>query len=53
MQHVLAPESVAVIGASRRRGTVGRAILDNVRASGCARPAVPGEPAPGDLPYNL
>jgi acyl-CoA synthetase (NDP forming)/GNAT superfamily N-acetyltransferase len=34
MRHVLAPESVAVIGASRRRGTVGRAILDNIRASG-------------------
>jgi acyl-CoA synthetase (NDP forming) len=36
MQHVLAPESVAVIGASRRRGTVGRAILDNFRAGGYA-----------------
>ena len=32
LQHVLAPKSVAVIGASRRRGTVGRAILDNIRA---------------------
>ena len=32
LRHVLAPESVAVIGASRRRGTVGRAILDNIRA---------------------
>ena len=31
LQHVLAPKSVAVIGASRRRGTVGRAILDNIR----------------------
>jgi acyl-CoA synthetase (NDP forming)/GNAT superfamily N-acetyltransferase len=36
LRHVLAPESVAVIGASRRRGTVGRAILDNIRASGYA-----------------
>jgi acyl-CoA synthetase (NDP forming)/GNAT superfamily N-acetyltransferase len=34
LQHVLAPKSVAVIGASRRRGTVGRAILDNIRAGG-------------------
>ena len=33
---MLAPESVAVIGASRRRGTVGRAILDNIRAGGYA-----------------
>ena len=32
LQHVLAPKSIAVIGASRRRGTVGRAILDNIRA---------------------
>jgi acyl-CoA synthetase (NDP forming)/GNAT superfamily N-acetyltransferase len=32
LRYVFAPESVAVIGASRRRGTVGRAILDNIRA---------------------
>jgi acyl-CoA synthetase (NDP forming)/GNAT superfamily N-acetyltransferase len=31
LRHVLAPESVVVIGASRERGTVGRAILDNIR----------------------
>ena len=36
LRHVLAPESVAVIGASRRRGTVGRAILDNIRSGGYA-----------------
>ena len=36
LRHVLAPESVAVIGASRRRGTVGRTIVDNIRASGYA-----------------
>ena len=36
LRHVLAPESVVVIGASRRRGTVGRAILDNIRAGGYA-----------------
>jgi acyl-CoA synthetase (NDP forming)/GNAT superfamily N-acetyltransferase len=34
LRHVLAPESVAVIGASRRQGTVGRAILDNIRVGG-------------------
>ena len=34
LRHIFAPESVAVIGASRRRGTVGRAILDNIRAGG-------------------
>ena len=36
LRHVLAPESVVVIGASRRRGTVGRAILDNIRGGGFA-----------------
>ncbi len=36
LRHVLAPESVVVIGASRRRGTVGRAILENIRAGGYA-----------------
>ena len=34
LRHILAPESVVVIGASRRRGTVGRAILDNIRTGG-------------------
>jgi acyl-CoA synthetase (NDP forming)/GNAT superfamily N-acetyltransferase len=34
LRHVLAPESVVVIGASRRRGTVGRSILDNIRTGG-------------------
>jgi succinyl-CoA synthetase alpha subunit/GNAT superfamily N-acetyltransferase len=34
LRHVLAPESVVVVGASRRPGTVGRAILDNVRSGG-------------------
>jgi acyl-CoA synthetase (NDP forming)/GNAT superfamily N-acetyltransferase len=36
LRHVLAPESIVVIGASRRTGTVGRAILDNVRTCGYA-----------------
>jgi acyl-CoA synthetase (NDP forming)/GNAT superfamily N-acetyltransferase len=34
LRHILAPESVVVIGASRRRGTVGRAILDNILTGG-------------------
>jgi acyl-CoA synthetase (NDP forming)/GNAT superfamily N-acetyltransferase len=36
LRRVLAPESVVVIGASRHRGTVGRAILDNIRTAGYA-----------------
>jgi len=36
LRHVLAPESVVVIGASRRRGTIGRSILDNIAAGGYA-----------------
>ena len=34
LRHVLAPESVVVIGASRRTGAPGRAILDNIRTGG-------------------
>jgi acyl-CoA synthetase (NDP forming)/GNAT superfamily N-acetyltransferase len=36
LRHILAPESVVVIGASRRRGTVGRAIVDNILTGGYA-----------------
>jgi acyl-CoA synthetase (NDP forming)/GNAT superfamily N-acetyltransferase len=36
LRHVFAPESVAVIGVSRRPGTVGRAIWDNIRGAGYA-----------------
>jgi acyl-CoA synthetase (NDP forming) len=36
LRHVFAPESVVVVGASRRRGTAGRAIVDNIRAGGYA-----------------
>ncbi len=36
LRHVFAPASVAVIGASRRPGTVGRAIWDNIRGAGYA-----------------
>jgi acyl-CoA synthetase (NDP forming)/GNAT superfamily N-acetyltransferase len=34
LRHVLAPESVVVIGASRRPGTIGRSVLDNIAAAG-------------------
>ena len=34
LRPVFAPRSVAVIGASRRRGTVGRSVLDNIRTGG-------------------
>jgi acyl-CoA synthetase (NDP forming)/GNAT superfamily N-acetyltransferase len=62
LRHLFAPESVVVIGASRSPGTVGRAILDNVRTGGYlgrlyavnphAEPigGVPCWPAVADLP---
>ena len=34
LRPLFAPESVVVIGASRRQGTVGRSILDNIRTAG-------------------
>jgi acyl-CoA synthetase (NDP forming)/GNAT superfamily N-acetyltransferase len=34
LRHVFRPESVAVVGASRRAGTVGRAILHNIVTAG-------------------
>ena len=44
LRHLLAPASVAVIGASRRAGTVGRAILDNIRTAGYAGRLYPVNP---------
>ena len=44
LRPVFAPGSVAVIGASRRTGTVGRSVLDNIRAGGIRREALRGEP---------
>src|SRR5690242_18893975 len=36
LRHILAPESVVVIGASRRREAIGRVILENIRGGGYA-----------------
>jgi acyl-CoA synthetase (NDP forming)/GNAT superfamily N-acetyltransferase len=36
LRPVFAPQSVAVIGASRRQGTVGRSVLDNIKSGGYA-----------------
>src|SRR5487761_1471728 len=36
LRPVFAPRSVVVVGASRRQGTVGRAVLDNIRTCGYA-----------------
>ena len=36
LRPIFAPSSVAVIGASRRTGTVGRTVLDNIKAGGYA-----------------
>jgi acyl-CoA synthetase (NDP forming)/GNAT superfamily N-acetyltransferase len=44
LRHVFAPESVAVIGASRRPGTVGRAIWDNIRGARYAGRLYPVNP---------
>jgi hypothetical protein len=37
LRHVFAPESVVVIGASRRREAIGRVILENIRGGYAGR----------------
>ena len=53
MRHVLRPATVAVIGASRRPGSAGRAILQNIITGGLPGPVYPGprhRPDPGRRP---
>jgi acyl-CoA synthetase (NDP forming) len=45
LRHVLAPASVAVIGASRRPGSIGRAILQNIVTGGFSGPLYAVNPA--------
>jgi acyl-CoA synthetase (NDP forming)/RimJ/RimL family protein N-acetyltransferase len=44
LRHLLRPGSVAVVGASRRRGTVGREILHNIVTGGFAGTVYPVNP---------
>lgn len=45
LEHVLAPASVAVIGASRTRGTIGAELFHNLVANGFNGPAYPVNPS--------
>ena len=49
LRHVLAPASVAVIGASRRPGSVGRAILHNIIDDGFPGPVYAVNPGAAEL----
>jgi acyl-CoA synthetase (NDP forming)/GNAT superfamily N-acetyltransferase len=49
LRHVFAPESVAVVGASRHQGTAGRAILDNIAAGGYAGRLYAVNPQAGEI----
>ena len=49
LRHLLRPESVAVVGAGRRRGTVGREILHNIVTGGFAGPVYPVNPRASSL----
>ena len=49
MRHALMPVSVAVIGASRRPGSVGRAILRNIITGGFPGPVHPVNPHAAEL----
>ena len=45
LRHLLAPRSIAVVGASRRENAVGTRILRNITAGGFAGADLPGQPA--------
>jgi acetate---CoA ligase (ADP-forming) len=45
VNHLLAPQSVAVIGASRQRGSIGAELFHNVVATGFGGPVYPVNPA--------
>ncbi len=47
--HVLAPRSVAVIGASRQAGSIGRAVVHNIIANGYRGPLYPVNPAATEI----
>jgi acyl-CoA synthetase (NDP forming)/GNAT superfamily N-acetyltransferase len=49
LRHVFAPASVAVIGASRRTGSVGRSILHNIVSGGYAGPVYAVNPHATEL----
>jgi acyl-CoA synthetase (NDP forming) len=49
LRHLLRPGSVAVVGASRRRGTVGREILHNIVTGGFAGTVYPVNPRASSL----
>ena len=49
MRPVLTPASITVIGASRRLGSVGRAILQNILSGGFAGPVYPVNPHATEL----
>ena len=49
MRHVLRPASVTVIGASRRPGSVGRVILQNIITGGFPGPVYPVNPHAAEL----
>ena len=49
LRHVLVPASVAVIGVSRRLGSVGRAILQNIVGGGFSGPVYPVNPGAAEV----
>ena len=49
LDHLFAPESVALVGASRQSGKVGYDILANLSAGGFSGPVVPVNPAGGRM----
>jgi len=50
--HLLAPRSVAVIGASRQRGSIGAELFHNLTSFGFTGPIYPVNPSAGDIQGN-
>ncbi len=49
LERIFAPSSVALVGATDRPGSVGRAVLENLKGSGFAGPVIPVNPHHAEL----
>ena len=53
LETMLAPRSVAVIGATETEGSVGRTLMENLKASNFGGPIIPVNPKRGEYSASL